>query len=116
MYKLAQVSGAAGKHKNELVKQLAGEWRELAVSVPALMTQVNTRLGDLQSAKKLPADITAASLQQAKQSMADMGVEWTTTLDAMKRRDTGTAVSKAKEIKRRATDIGATLGLKVQTS
>jgi hypothetical protein len=112
MNKLAEVSGAAGKHKNELVKQLTGEWRQLAVSVPALLAQVNNRLGDLQNAKKLPGDLTLASLQQAKQSMSNLTTEWSVAQNAMKRRDTGGAVTKAREIKQRAADIGATLGMK----
>lgn len=115
MNKLAEVSGAAGGRKNALVKQLSGEWRELAASVPPLLAQVNSRVNDLQGAKKLPADVSAPALQQAKQSMADLGVQWTTALEAMKRRDTDTAVAKAKEIKKRATEIGASLGIKALT-
>jgi hypothetical protein len=115
MNKLAEVSGAAGKHKNELVKQLTGEWRQLATSIPVLLTQVNNRVGDLQNMKKLPGDVTAAAVQQAKQSMVDLGIEWTTALDAVKRRDTELAVTKAREIKQRAADIGASLGLKALT-
>ena len=115
MSKLAEVSSAAGVHKNELVKKLTGEWRQLATSIPALLTQVNNRLGDLQNMKKLPGDVTASTVQQAKQTMADLGIEWTTALDAVRRRDTELAVTKAREIKQRAADIGASLGLKALT-
>jgi len=115
MAKLAEVSGAAGKHKNELVMKLTGEWRQLAASVPPLLAQVNSRLTELQNAKRLPVDVTQASLQQAKQSMSELAIEWTAAMNAVKRRDTDMAVSKAKEIKQRATDIGASLGLKALT-
>jgi hypothetical protein len=115
MSKLVEVSGVAGKHKNELVKQMAGEWRQLVASVPALLSQVNARVNDLQNDKKLPAGITAAGVQQAKQSLADLGNEWTVALNAVKHRDTDLAVTKAREIKQRATDIGASLGVKAST-
>lgn len=112
MNKLAEVSGAAGGRKNALVKQLSGEWRELVTSVPPLLAQVNSRVNDLLGAKKLPADVTAPALQQAKQSLADLSVQWSTALEAIKRRDTDTAVTKAREIKKRAAEIGTSLGMK----
>lgn len=115
MSKLAQVSGVAGKRKNELVKQMTVEWRQLVVSVPALLTQVSTRVSDLQNDKKLPANLTLAAVQQAKQSMTELTTEWTAALNAVKRRDTELAVTKAREIKQRATDIGASLGIKAST-
>ena len=112
MNKLAAVSGVAGKRKNELAKQLAGEWRELAASVPTLLAQVNSRINDLQGAKRLPADIGAEALQQAGQSMPTLSIEWEGALNAVKRRDVDTAVTKAREIKKRATEIGVSLGMK----
>lgn len=115
MSKLAEVSGVAGSRKNQLNKQLTGEWRELVVAVPALLVQVNARVSELQGAKKLPAEVSAVALQQGKQSLSDLGVDWTAALDAMKRRDTDTAVTKAREIRKRATEIGAMLGIKALT-
>lgn len=115
MSKLVVVSSAAGKRKNELSKQLAGEWRNLAVAVPALLAQVDSRVISLQGATKLPADVAADALQQARQTMPNLAIEWAAASEAVKRRDFDTAVAKAKEIQKRATEIGNSLGMKSLT-
>lgn len=115
MNKLVVVSGAAGKRKNELSKQLTGEWRELVVAVPALLAQVDSRVKSLQGATKLPADVGADALQQAKQTMPNLAIEWTAAGEAVRRRDFDTAVTKAREIKKRAVELGVSLGMKSLT-
>lgn len=113
MQQLAAVSGAAGKRKNELLQQFAGEWKALQVAVPNLLAQLNSRVNYLQGRGKLPADVAASTLQQAKQSITELNEEWTMALNATRNRDTETAVTKAQAIQKRGAEVGAMLGLKI---
>lgn len=112
MGQLVAASGAAGKHKNELMKQFSSEWKILAASVPQLLAQLNSRVNYLQGASKLPAGISASSVQQAKQSLIELDSQWAAAMNAAKNRDPESALSKAREIQTRGAEIGATIGLK----
>ncbi|MGC3982092.1 MAG: hypothetical protein QM808_12595 [Steroidobacteraceae bacterium] len=112
MKQLVAVSSAAGKRKNELQQQLAAQWKELAVSMPGLLSQFNARVGYLQGVGKLPANISASVLQRAVQTMQEVNVEWTAASTAADRRDVVTAVDKAQAIKKRIAEVGAAIGLK----
>jgi hypothetical protein len=112
MAQLVAASSASGKRKNELVHQLAGQWRELSSSVPVLLAQLTNRVNTLKAAAKLPADVSASNFEQARQSLSDLNIEWTAALNAMKSRDTETAVTKAQAITKRAAEMGVMLGLK----
>lgn len=112
MAKLVAVSGVAGKHKNELAAQLSGDWRALSASVPGMLAQLGTRISNLQGAAKLPANVSAAALAQAKQSVSELNMEWSAALDAMQARDIATAVAKAHAIDKRAAELGSMLGVK----
>lgn len=112
MTQLVAASSAAGKRKNELAKQLAGEWRELSPRVTALLTQLNTKLANLQGAAKLPGNLTAAGLQQAKQTLSELSVDWAAAMNAIKSRDADQAVTKGHAIEKRAAEVAAILGVK----
>lgn len=111
MAQLATTSGAVGQRKNELSKQFAGEWKELKTDVPNLLSRLASRVNYLQGGGKLPADVSAGALQQAAQAVAELNVEWTAAMDAMRSRDTDTAVMKAEAIKKRGAEVGAMLAM-----
>lgn len=113
MQQLAAVSSAAGKRKNELLQQFAGEWKALQVAVPNLLAQLNSRVNYLQGLGKLPVDVAASTFEQAKQSITELNEEWSMALNAARNRDTETAVTKAQLIKKRGAEVGAMLGLKI---
>ena len=112
MAQLTAVSGAAGKRKNLLQKQLGGQWKELATTVPALLTQLNSRVDALQGAAKLPTEVSAEAFQQAKRAVSDLNAEWLAAQNAMRAREADVAVSKAKEISKRAAEVSTMLGIK----
>jgi hypothetical protein len=112
MAQLVAASGAAANHKNALMHKLSGEWQGLVATVPTLLGQLGSRVSSMQSAAKLPANVTAGAVQQAKQSVADLNTEWTLAIEAMKSRDMETAVNKAHAIEKRAAEISTMLGLK----
>lgn len=113
MTQLLAASSAAGKRKNELLKEFSGEWKVLAASIPQLLAQLNSRMNYLQGLSKLPAGIGAESVQQAKQLLVELDSKWGAATNAAKNRDPESALAKAHEVQKRGAEIGATIGLKI---
>ncbi len=111
MAQLAAVSGAAGVRKNARLKELGGQWKELATTVPALLAQLNSRMKSLQGAAKLPAGVSADAFQQAQQVLPSLNTEWAAAQNAIKARETDVAVEKATQVSKRAAEVSALLGL-----
>ncbi len=112
MSQLLAASGAAGKRKNELLKQFSSDWKTLSASISQQLAQLNSRVNYLQGLGKLPAGVGAESVQQAKQSLIELNSQWAAAMNAAKNRDPETALSKAREVQTRGAEIGATIGLK----
>lgn len=116
MSQLVAASGAAGKHKNEILKQFSDEWRSVSASIPQLLAQLNSRVNYLQGGGKLPAGVAAASVQQAKQFLIELDSQWAAAMNSARNRDPETALNKAREIQKRGAEIGAMVGLKTAAS
>ncbi len=113
MAALASASSVAGKQKNELSKQLSGVWKDFMTDMPKLLSQLNSRLAYLQGVVRLPAEVSADALQKAKEQVPELIAQWDAAVTLMKSRDADTAVSKAQAVRKRAIELGNSLGLKL---
>lgn len=112
MSQLVAASGAAGKRKNELLQQFSGEWKTISVEIPQLLAQLNSRMNYLQGLTRLPAEVGAESVQQARQSIIELNNQWTAAMSAARNRDPEAALTQAHAIQKRSAEVGAMLGLK----
>lgn len=112
MNQLLAASSAAGKRKNELLKQFSSEWKTLAGAIPQLLAQLNSRTNYLQGLSKLPAGVAAESVQQAKQLLVELNIQWIAATNAAKNRDTESALNKAHDIQKRGAEMATKIGLK----
>jgi hypothetical protein len=108
---LAEVNGLAGAaaaKKDEIVKALGNEWRDLAASVPQSLSAAQTRIAALSKTKHVPKDI---NLGAAKSGLADATSAWDKAQAAFKSGNAADAVAAAKEAKGDLASAAAALKL-----
>lgn len=96
---LAEVNGLAGAaaaKKDEIVKALGNEWRDLAASVPQSLSAAQTRIAALSKTKHVPKDV---DLGAAKSGIANATSAWDKAQAAFKSGNAADAVAAAKEAK-----------------
>jgi hypothetical protein len=94
---LAEVNGLAGAaaaKKDEILKALGNEWRDLAASIPQSVTAVRTRIDELSKVKHVPKGIDLAA---AKSGLADATAAWEKAQSAFKSGNASDAVPLAKD-------------------
>lgn len=114
MSQLILTSGETAKRKLQMNRKLAADWQALSVAVPKLISDVSARAAALHGAKKLPADVSAASLAQAEAQIPSLNAGWKSILDMAKTGSTDVVTAKAQELKKQCVQIGALLGMKLQ--
>jgi hypothetical protein len=108
---LAEVNGLAGAaaaKKDEIVKALGNEWRDLAASVPQSLSAVQTRIDALSKTKHVPKDI---DLGAAKSALADATSAWDKAQTVFKSGNAADAVTAAKDAKSKLASAAAALKL-----
>jgi hypothetical protein len=108
---LAEVNGLAGAaaaKKDEIVKALGNEWRDLAASVPQSLSAAQTRIAALSKTKHVPKDM---NLGAAKSGLADATSAWDKAQAAFKSGNAADAVAAAKEAKGDLASAAAALKL-----
>ncbi len=103
--KANDVLTAAKAKKDELTKQFA----DLQSSMPALIKGVTDKVGSLAKMKKLPAGLSASTLDDAKAQLADVNAAWTSASDAFKGGDLTGAVAKAGDVKTKVEALAKSL-------
>jgi hypothetical protein len=102
------LAGAVADKKDEMVKALGNEWRNLAASVPQSLTAVQARVDDLTKTKRVPKDV---DLGAAKSGLADANSAWGKAQDAFKSGNPEDAVSAAKDAQSKVASAAAALKL-----
>jgi len=108
---LAQVNGLAGAasaKKDEIVKALGNEWRNLAASVPQTMSAVQTRIDALSKTKRVPRGV---DLTAAKSALAGATAAWDKAQTSFKSGNAADAVAAAKEAKGNLVSAAAAIKL-----
>lgn len=105
--KANDVLAKAKAKKDELTKS----WTEMSDSVPKMVDAIKSRVDILSQSKKLPAGIDAGKLAAAKEGLASATTAWGEAQEAFKAGNWNDAITKAKGIKDKATEIMASLGM-----
>ena len=108
---LAEVNGLAGAaaaKKDEIVKALGNEWRNLAASVPQSMSAVQTRIDALSKTKRVPRGV---DLTAAKSALAGATAAWDKAQTSFKSGNAADAVTAAKEAKGNLVSAAAAIKL-----
>ncbi len=108
---LAEVNGlasAAAAKKDEIVKALGSQWRDLAASIPQSLSAAQTRIAELAKSKHVPKGI---DLGAAKSGLADATSAWDKAQSAFKSGNAADAVAAAKEAKDKLASAAAAIKL-----
>ena len=109
--KAKALTTAAAAKKEELTKQ----WDELSASQPKTLELLQAKVTALQKAKKLPAGLDKAKLEEANASVAALTQEWAVASDAFKAGNLMEAVDKGKDSQAKSAELMTTLGVQPAT-
>jgi len=105
------LTAAAAAKKTETMDMYAGEWTNLASSVPQAVAAIQSRVDILSKSKKLPAGMDAATLENVKTSLAEANSTWAQATQAQAAGDLEQAVTLAQQVKTRTDELLTTLGM-----
>jgi hypothetical protein len=114
---LASASGIQQKANDVIAKakakkdELTKSWAEMSDSLPKMVDAIKSRVDILSQAKKLPAGMDATKLASAKDGLAAATTAWGQAQDAFKAGNWTDALAKASDVKAKATEVMATLGM-----
>jgi len=107
------LTSAAAAKKTEMMDMYAGEWSNLASSVPQAVAAIQSRVDILSKSKKLPAGMDAATFDNVKTGLADANSMWSQATQAQAAGDLEQAVTLAQQVKTRTDELLTTLGMTV---
>ena len=107
--KAKEVAAAAAAKKADLTKT----WEGLSAGLPGVVEAIKSRVDILSQSKKLPANMTADTLAQAKSGLDEITQQWTSAGDAFKGGNLTDAIAKATAVKSKAAEILTMLGMPV---
>ena len=107
--KIKEATAAAMAKKDELTKA----WTDLSAGLPGMVDAIKSRVDVLSAAKKLPAGMDKAKLDDAKAGLAAATQSWSEASDAFKAGNLTDALAKANSVKEKAVAIMQTLGMSV---
>lgn len=102
------LSGAASAKKDEILKALGNEWRNLDASIPQSITAVQTRVDALSKTKHAPKGV---DLTAAKSGLTDATSAWEKAQSEFKSGNAPDAVTSAKDAKSKLDSAAADLKL-----
>jgi hypothetical protein len=103
------VASAAAAKKTELTKT----WENLSAGMPQVVETIKGRVDILSQSKKLPPNMTADKLAEAKSGLGEITEQWTAATEAAKGGNLTDAISKGTYVKAKAADVLTTLGMPV---
>lgn len=80
-------------------------WEGLSSGMPRVVEAIKTRVDILSQIKKLPAGMSADTLEQAKAGLGEITQQWTAATDASKSGNMTDAVSRANSAKVKAAEV-----------
>jgi len=107
--KSQELASAAAAKKAELTKT----WEGLSAGLPKMVDAIKSRVDILSQAKKLPANLDKAKLEDAKSGLAAITQTWQAASDAAKSGNVADALAKASTVKAKAVEIMGLLGMQV---
>lgn len=116
---LAEAKGladAAAAKKKEFMEALNGQWSSLSAALPQQVTEIETRLGVLEKARKLPDGITKETVTNSKAGLEQAKTLWGEATAAFGAGNIEEAVTKANGVKARADELVSVLGIAPATA
>jgi len=111
---LASLKDAAAAKKAEMdaaLEKAKGDWSGYAADLPNMVGAIQSRVDILSKARKLPAGMDKAKLDDAKTGLEGMKSTWTDAGNAFASGNYLDAVAKAQEVKTKGAEIMAALGM-----
>ena len=108
--KAKDLAAAAAAKKAELTKG----WEELSAGMPKTIADIQSRIDTLSKSRKLPKGLTKATLESAKNGLAEIGTSWDEAIKAFQQGSLADALAKGKSAKEKAAGIMSTLGMQVE--
>ena len=105
--KAKQVLEAAKAKKDELTKK----WTELSQGLPKMVEDIQGKVDALSQLKKLPANMTADKLAEAKSGLDAVKADWAKAQESFKTGNMAEAISVATSVKDKAVKTMETLGI-----
>lgn len=105
------LADAAAAKKKEFMEALNGQWTTLSSALPQQVTEIETRLGVLDKARKLPDGITKDTVTNAKAGLEQAKTLWGEATAAFGAGNLEEAVTKANGVKARADELVSVLGI-----
>jgi hypothetical protein len=90
---------------------LKTEWDTLSTAVPAAISAIDSRIGALAKARKLPANVTKAALASAKSDLADAKAGWEQATGSQTAGNMQAAVDAARQAKTKTDAAMASLAM-----
>jgi len=109
MGKAKDVVAAAKAKKDELTKQ----WTDMSQGLPEMVGALESRLGILSQAKKLPANLTAEKLAETKSGLAAVKEDWAKAQESFKSGNMADAIAAATTIKEKVVKAMESIGMTV---
>jgi hypothetical protein len=107
--KVKELTAAAAAKKEELTKA----WGRLSEDLPKVVEAIQSRMDILAKAKKLPANLTAETFEQAKAGLAAIQQQWGQAQEAFQGANLTDAVAKAGGVKAKVKEVLEALGMPV---
>ena len=97
--------------KQKRLAELNADWQRLSGSLPGLMTNIGTRLGELGKMKRLPQGLDKQLLDEANAAYGNAQGAWQEAGNLFAGGDLEGAVAKAKDVEGMAQDLMTRLGM-----
>jgi len=110
---LAAASSAAGQKKNQVVREVISEWKQLSAAVPGSIEAVTTRVNALLASNKLPAGVSRDTVVRSQSIVAQLSGQWNGAVASAQRNAIDDAVKQGKEVKKRCLDVANAINLKL---
>lgn len=107
--KAKEVLAAAQAKKGELTKK----WDELSGGLPKMVEAIQGKVGELGQLKKLPKEMTAEKLAEAKTGLEAIKADWAKAQESFKSGNFADALSAAGAIKEKAVKQMEALGIAI---
>jgi len=101
----------AAESKAKLAEKLQGDWKGLTDTVPGMVSSVEAKMAELAAAKKLPAGMDKAVLDDAAQGLARAKEAWATANEKFAAGDYEQAVANALGTQTLARKLMVVLGM-----
>lgn len=114
---LAAAQSIQGKANDVLAKakakkdELTAAWNSVSADLPKMVEAIKSRVDILSQSKKLPKGLDAAAFTSAKDGLAAATTGWAEAQAAQAAGNWTVAISKANEVKAKATEVMGLLGM-----